>query len=173
MSATAIATVVPLRALPPAAEKVGQSPGVEKILQAARDRAAREQTPFAGGLSPLDAWAVVSSGHGVLVDVRTNEERKFVGHVPDSLHVAWMTGTAMNRNPRFVKELEAKVGKDQLVLLLCRSGKRSAAAAEAATKAGFTQVFNVLEGFEGEIDGRQQRGRDNGWRFYDLPWVQD
>lgn len=182
MSATAIETVVPLRAaefqplsasFPPPAESAGEARGAEAILQAARDRAAREQTPFAGGLSPLDAWAVVSAGRGVLVDVRTNEERKFVGHVPESLHVAWMSGTAMNRNPRFLKELEAKVGKDQVVLMLCRSGKRSAAAAEAAAKAGFAQVFSVLEGFEGDLDGRQQRGRDNGWRFYDLPWVQD
>lgn len=145
----------------------------ERTLEIARERALREQTPFAGGLSPQDAWAVVSAGVGVLVDVRTAEERKFVGHVPGSLHVAWMTGTAMNRNPRFVKELEAKLGKEKVVLLLCRSGKRSAAAAEAATKAGHRNVFNVLEGFEGDLDDRQQRGRHNGWQFHDLPWVQD
>jgi hypothetical protein len=52
-------------------------------------------------------------------------------------------------------------------------GKRSALAAEAAAKAGFTQVFNVLEGFEGEIDERQQRGGSDGWRFHGLPWIQD
>jgi len=96
-----------------------------------------------------------------------------VGHVPESLHVAWATGTAMQRNPRFVRELEAKVSKDQAVLLLCRSGKRSAAAAEAATKAGFNQAFNVLEGFEGELDLQGQRGHQDGWRHHGLPWVQD
>ena len=70
----------------------------------------------------------------------------------------------MTRNPRFVRELEARVGgKEAVVLLLCRSGKRSAAAAEAAAKAGFTQVFNVLEGFEGEIDAQQHRGGSDGW----------
>jgi hypothetical protein len=36
-----------------------------------------------------------------------------------------------------------------------------------------TQVFNVQEGFEGDLDGQQQRGRNNGWRFHGLPWVQD
>ena len=106
--------------------------------------------------------------------MRSGEERKFVGHVPDSLHVAWATGTALTRNPRFVRELEAKVGgKESVVLLLCRSGKRSALAAEAAAKAGFTQVYNVLEGFEGEIDALQHRGVADGWRFRGLPWIQD
>jgi rhodanese-related sulfurtransferase len=93
--------------------------------------------------------------------------------VPDSLHVAWASGTALTRNPRFVRELEAKVKKTELVILLCRSGKRSALAAEAATKAGFTSVFNVSEGFEGDINEDQHRGFSNGWRFRDLPWVQD
>ncbi len=109
----------------------------------------------------------------MLVDVRTAEERKFVGQVPGSVHVPWATGTSLTRNPRFVRELEAKVGKHQNVLLLCRSGKRSALAAEAATKAGFTAVFNVLEGFEGELDAQQRRGTADGWRFRGLPWSQD
>ena len=132
---------------------------------------------YAGGVPPGVAWELVQQGSAVLVDVRSGEERKFVGHVPDSLHVAWASGTALTRNPRFVRELEAKVaaagGKEAVVLLLCRSGKRSALAAEAAAKAGFTHVFNVLEGFEGEIDARQHRGGSDGWRFHGLPWVQD
>lgn len=127
----------------------------------------------ASGVSPVEAWALVQAGRAVLVDVRTAEERKFVGLVPGSVHVAWATGTSLTRNPRFVRELEAKVGKQQRVLLLCRSGKRSALAAEAAAKAGFSQVSNVLEGFEGELDATQQRGHGDGWRFHGLPWVQD
>jgi rhodanese-related sulfurtransferase len=87
--------------------------------------------------------------------------------------VAWASGTSLTRNPRFVRELEAKVGKNANVLLLCRSGKRSALAAEAAAKAGFTHVFNILEGFEGELDAQQHRGTDDGWRLRGLPWVQD
>jgi rhodanese-related sulfurtransferase len=59
------------------------------------------------------------------------------------------------------------------VVLLCRSGKRSAAAAEAAAKAGFTQVYNVLEGFEGDLDSQNQRGDVGGWRYWNLPWQQD
>jgi rhodanese-related sulfurtransferase len=142
-------------------------------LDEARARARTEALPYAGSLPPEQAWALVHSGRAKLVDVRSAEERKFVGHVPQSVHVAWATGTALTRNPRFVRELEAKADKGEVVLLLCRSGKRSAAAAEAATKAGFQHAFNVLEGFEGELDDRQHRGHADGWRFHGLPWVQD
>ena len=145
-------------------------------LEALRDiehQAADQGLPFHGQVPPKLAWALFEAGDARLVDVRTAEERKFVGHVPGSVHVAWATGTGMTRNPRFVKELEAKVGKDAVVLLLCRSGKRSAAAAEAAARAGFSAVFNVLEGFEGELDADTRRGSLDGWRFHGLPWVQD
>lgn len=108
-----------------------------------------------------------------MVDVRTNEERKFVGYVPETTHIAWATGTSFNRNPRFLKELENKVGKDKTILLLCRSGNRSALAAAAAYQAGFEQVYNILEGFEGDLNEQQQRNQSNGWRIRQLPWVQD
>ena len=148
-----------------------------EALEQARASAAENNLPYAGGVRPPVAWELVQKGQAVLVDVRSGEERKFVGHVPGSQHVAWATGTALTRNPRFVRELEAKLakdgGKEAVVLLLCRSGKRSALAAEAAAKAGFTNVFNVLEGFEGEIDEHQHRGVADGWRFHRLPWVQD
>jgi rhodanese-related sulfurtransferase len=129
--------------------------------------------PYAGAVPPQLAWALFSAGDVVLVDVRTTEERKFVGHIPGSQHVAWATGTAMTRNPRFARELEVKVGKQTTILLLCRSGKRSALAAQAAASAGFSRVFNILEGFEGEIDASKHRGGKDGWRFHQLPWVQD
>jgi rhodanese-related sulfurtransferase len=143
-------------------------------LEEARAEAIANGLPYAGGINPPAAWTLVSSGQAVLVDVRSNEERVFVGHVPDSVHVPWATGTALTRNPRFVRELEAKLGgKDKVAVLLCRSGKRSALAAEAAAKAGLPFVFNVLEGFEGDLDENYQRGRLNGWRTHDLPWIQD
>ncbi len=142
------------------------------VLDAAREAALAAGLPYAGGVSPRDAWALVAAGHAGVVEVRTAEERTFVGHVPDSLHVPWATGTSLTRNPRFVRELEAKTGKDAVVLLLCRSGNRSALAAQAAAKAGFTQVFNVLEGFEGDLDDAGHRGTTNGWRLHGLPWRQ-
>ena len=146
----------------------------DEVLNNARTQAQAQGLPYAGIVSAQDAWQLVQAGKAVLVDVRTNEERTFVGYVPASLHVAWATGTAMNRNPRFVRELEAKAGgKEAVVVLLCRSGKRSAEAAEALVKAGFQEVYNVQEGFEGNLDDNQHRGGKDGWRFHGLPWVQD
>ncbi|MFZ6772598.1 rhodanese-like domain-containing protein [Undibacterium sp. SXout7W] len=156
------------------ASDTSQSAAAHPILQQARQRALEAQLPFAGSITPPDAWQLIADGLATLVDVRTNEERVFVGYVPDSLHVAWMTGTAMNRNPRFAKELEGKVkDKSTVILFLCRSGKRSAAAAEAAQKAGFINSFNITEGFEGDLNPSQQRGHLGGWRVHALPWIQD
>lgn len=152
---------------------VSDSLNLAESLDAVRAEAQTAGLLYAGGVSPQLAWQLASTGLAVLVDVRTAEERKFVGHVPGSQHVAWASGTSMTRNPRFVRELETKVGKDATVLLLCRSGKRSVLAAEAAAKAGFTNVFNILEGFEGEIDDQKHRGGSDGWRLQGLPWIQD
>jgi len=144
------------------------------VLAQARQRAAALGLSYAGGVPPRQAWVLFTSGAATLIDVRSAEERKFVGHVPGSLHVAWASGTALTRNPRFAREVEAKVkDKTAPLLLLCRSGKRSAAAGEVLAKAGYTNAFNVLEGFEGEIDPQQQRGKSDGWRYRGLPWVQD
>lgn len=154
------------------ATEVKLAPALEQAWHQAQER----ELGYAGGVSPQQAWALVQAGDAVLVDVRTAEERSFVGHVPQSLHVAWATGTSLTRNPRFVRELEAKLaawgGKESVALLLCRSGKRSVEAAKAAAQAGFAHVFNVLEGFEGELDELQHRGGGDGWRFRGLPWVQ-
>ncbi|WP_084197332.1 rhodanese-like domain-containing protein [Solimonas soli] len=165
----------PARAVPatPVPRAAATPTALPPVLEKAREAAAAAGLSYAGGVTPRDAWELVQSGQARLVDVRSGEERKFVGHVPDTLHVAWATGTALTRNPRFARELEAKVGKHEAVLLLCRSGKRSALAAEAAARAGFTAAFNVLEGFEGELDAERHRGRRDGWRFHGLPWVQD
>jgi rhodanese-related sulfurtransferase len=143
------------------------------VLTAAYQQAQREQLPYAGSVLPDEAWKLFIGGQAHLVDVRAAEERKFVGHVPNTFHVAWHTGPNLIKNPRFLKDLESKLSKDSIILLLCRSGKRSAAAATAATSAGFKYVFNVSEGFEGELDENQQRGSSGGWRRRGLPWVQD
>lgn len=146
---------------------------VEEIFNEAKQFAQQHDLNFTGSLSPKQAWQLVESADVVLVDVRTNEERKFVGYIPESVHIAWATGTAFNRNPRFLKELENKVGKDKTILLLCRSGKRSALAAEAAFNVGFQNIYNILEGFEGDLNKNNQRNQINGWKTHQLPWVQD
>ena len=142
------------------------------LLEAARDAARRSRAPFAGKLHPRDAWALVHGGEAILVDVRSAEERCFVGHVPGSLHVPWATGMALLRNPHFVDQLAAMLDRNAVLLLLCRSGKRSALAASAASRCGFRNASNGRDGFDGYPDDRGQRGRVDGWRFHGLPWIQ-
>lgn len=143
------------------------------ILARARADAAAQSFGYAGNVTPNEAFELLRSGAARLIDVRTPEERKFVGYVPDSIAVPWATGTALTRNPRFLRELEGKARKDEILLFFCRSGARSILAAEAATRAQFQQVFNVLEGFEGELDEERRRGTSGGWRLRGLPWIQD
>jgi rhodanese-related sulfurtransferase len=132
----------------------------EAYLQSSGDEPA-----YAGSVDPQNAAQILAENSAVLVDVRTTEERKSIGYVPDSVHVAWQTGTAMIKNPRFLKELSAQVPKDAIVLFICRSGKRSAHAAAAAAKAGYIQAFNVLEGVEGDGPAGP------GWRDRGLRWI--
>ena len=146
---------------------------VHPVLEQAIQKAVEKGLPFAGEVTPQAAWSLQQSKAALIVDVRSAEERLFVGHVPDTLHIVWASGTSLNRNPRFLRELEAKIGKDTAILFLCRSAKRSALAAEVAANAGYRYAFNVLEGFEGEIDEHKHRGVNDGWRFRGLPWVQD
>lgn len=170
MSADADSALEPLPALDlPAAQALA----AKELLARGRQRGQQAQLDYTGSLYPTEAWALVESGAARLIDVRTAEELKFVGRVPGAQHVAWQSGPALIKNPRFLRELEAKGGRDQVLVLLCRSGKRSAAAASAAARAGFSQVFNVLEGFEGDLDANQQRGDSGGWRHRGLPWLQD
>jgi rhodanese-related sulfurtransferase len=57
------------------------------------------------------------------------------------------------------------------VVLLCRSGVRSVAAAQRAAQLGI-EAYNILEGFEGDVDANGQRGHVGGWRLRGLPWRQ-
>ena len=168
-------TSTPLVVPPPGVAGLagGEFPAAHPILTRARERAPTTKPGYAGNVTPQEAWELVSSHVGVLVDVRTAEERQFVGRVPDSIHVPWLIGPTLQRNPRFVRELETKVRRDDVVLLLCRSGARSVAAAQALTESRFRNAFNILEGFEGELDDLHQRGNHSGWRFHRLPWSQD
>ncbi|MGA2398693.1 MAG: rhodanese-like domain-containing protein [Steroidobacteraceae bacterium] len=145
----------------------------ETVAILARAQARAAGLGYAGNVTPNEALELLNAGVARLIDVRTPEERKFVGYVQDSVAVPWATGTSFTRNPRFVRELEGRVRKDEILLFLCRSGSRSILAAEAASRAQFHHAYNVLEGFEGELDQQRRRGSNDGWRFRGLPWVQD
>ena len=128
---------------------------------------------YAGDIAPELAWHWVQSGEAVLVDVRTDAERAWVGQVPGAVPLAWKQWPSMAMNPDFDARLQevAEQGTGKKILLLCRSGVRSVAAAKRATELGLT-AYNILEGFEGEPDDNGQRGRKGGWRFHGLPWRQ-
>ena len=143
----------------------------ETILDRAALRAREANVPYAGLVTPIEAWTLMDAGQAKLVDVRTRVEHEYVGRVPGTPLVEWKPLGAPAPNPRFVDELEAVTAKHDRVLFLCRSGVRSHAAAIAATDAGHAQAFNILEGFEGDLDAEGHRGA-TGWRKAGLPWVQ-
>lgn len=126
---------------------------------------------YAGDIPPALAWQWVQAGNAVLVDVRTDAERAWVGQVPGAKVVAWKQWPQMLMNPDFDTQLQAVVPSGSKVLLLCRSGVRSVAAAQRATELGL-QAYSILEGFEGDLDVNGQRGKLNGWRYRGLPWQQ-
>jgi rhodanese-related sulfurtransferase len=144
----------------------------ETLFDIARARRAELGLDYAGAVTPAEAWALFRHKAATLVDVRTEAEFKFVGHVPGSENIEWH-GKDDGPRTKFLEELADTAIPGKPLLLLCRSSVRSHAAAAAAAAAGFDAVFNVLEGFEGQIDSTRQRGRIDGWRLAGLPWVQD
>ena len=96
----------------------------------------------------------------------------FVGHPVGAIHIAWNDGPDWEINPHFVAQVRAAADQTQPVVLICRSGNRSMDAGAALEEAGFTKVYNVLHGFEGDLDENHQRNKTNGWRVDGLPWEQ-
>ena len=141
------------------------------------------QTPrYAGDITPEQAWKLLSDNpQAVLVDVRTDAEWRFVG-VPDLsslgrevVFLEW-NSTDGTHNANFADELRERIspaedGVERPVVFLCRSGNRSIGAAVAATEIGITPAYNILEGFEGNLDSFGHRG-ETGWRAIGLPWNQ-
>jgi len=128
--------------------------------------------PYAGALTPAEAFELMQKAGARLIDVRTRAEWDYVGRVPGSHLVEWQTYPNSQPNPDFLQQLQGLVRPDVPVLFLCRSGARSNAAAALAAKAGYERSYNVLEGFEGDKDADGHRSSVGGWRFAGLPWTQ-
>ncbi|MCR9212765.1 MAG: rhodanese-like domain-containing protein [Proteobacteria bacterium] len=135
---------------------------------------------YAGDITVQEAWEMLEGNpKAVLIDVRTNAEWSYVG-LPDLSSIgkrvqpiSWVLFPDMSPNMSFISEIEAcQPEKDAPMIFLCRSGVRSIAAAEAATQAGYTSSYNVLEGFEGNKDSDGHRGTTGGWKVANLKWVQ-
>lgn len=146
---------------------------ITAILQSAQQRAKDAGLPYEGALLPNEAYEILRSAPGAkLVDVRTRAEIDWVGKVPGAIEVEWASYPGMQRNPNFMAQLEQQVNKESLVLFLCRSAQRSHAAAILATQAGYSDCYNILEGFEGDKNAEGKRCTVNGWCVAGLPWGQ-
>jgi rhodanese-related sulfurtransferase len=133
-------------------------------------------------ISPQEAWQIMQDDpRAVLIDVRSDMEFLFVGHPVGAIHIPWIDYPDWKLNPNFVTEVRKLVlggichesaNAGAPVLLICRSGKRSLEAGISLIKDGFCDVYNIRDGFEGDLDEHHHRGTLGGWRFADLPWEQ-
>ncbi len=121
---------------------------------------------------------MTGSGDALLLDCRTRPEWQYVG-IPDlepagrtTAFVEWQTYPEGLVNSHFVEQARAAgATPGREVYVLCRSGVRSIAAAEALTAAGLGPAYNVLDGFEGPHDPHGHRTL-GGWKNDGLPWRQ-
>ena len=125
-------------------------------------------------LHPKQAWSLLDTDSAsVLLDVRDRIEFGFVGHPTGALNIPWKEAPSWKPNPNFIADVRQRIpNRDTPVLLLCRSGQRSLDAAKALAEAGYTDLTNVEEGFEGPLDEHKHRGTLGGWRAHGLPWEQ-
>jgi len=148
-----------------------------EVLALAQNRAAEKNLPYAGALTPKEAFEVLQADpKALLVDVRTKAELELVGRVPGAINVEWAFYPGMVANADFAKQLAAELdrnqcGQDSVLIFLCRTGGRSHNAAAVAASLGFSQAYNTLEGFEGEANADKQRTLINGWKRAGLPWT--
>jgi rhodanese-related sulfurtransferase len=109
-------------------------------------------------LTPKEAYEFLHKNpSAIFIDCRSEMEFLFVGHPTSAIMIPWNDGPDWEVNPHFVGHVRKAASLD---------------AGAALEKAGFTQVFNVLHGFEGELNEHHQRNSMTGWRYEGLPWEQ-
>ena len=146
---------------------------ISEILRRAQARAKERGLPYEGALTPAESYEILQSAPGAkLVDVRTRAEWEWVGTIPDSIKIEWNGYPQGHPNPNFLAELKQQIDPESLTMFICRSGTRSHMAAAAATEAGYRDSYNVLEGFQGDMNDQGQRDSLGGWRKAGLPWTQ-
>ena len=139
--------------------------------------------PHAGGdVTPVAAYEMLMADpeRTFLIDCRTMAEYEFVGYPPMAYNIPykfWTPQEGMKINPNFVKDVTEKCEKTNIILIICRSGRRSRLACNKLAKAGFEHVFNVLCGFEGDkVKDKNSanyghRRCINGWQHDGLPYT--
>lgn len=165
-----------------------------------------QEAPTVKKIMSIDAYDRLKTWPDTfLIDIRTREEYQFTGH-PENAYLfpyMMMTGKLAKtedryeyqfnlKNGDFLSEINKVFKKTDNLLIICRDGKRSAQAAKELVAAGFENVFDVEDGFEGrefpyfedpnldkwyknlarqnKINGYKQRRR-YGWQFWGLPWT--
>jgi rhodanese-related sulfurtransferase len=133
-------------------------------------------------IRPKEAYEIIQQQEdALLIDVRSTMEYEYVGHPVNAVHVPikeppdWSTEQEFVKNVRLALSKHFGENKDMSnvsLFMLCRSGKRSELGAEMLINDGFSNVYNILEGFEGDKDAEGHRNTINGWRFHGLPWEQ-
>ena len=142
-----------------------------------------DQDAYAGDVPVDEAFRMLEAdAKALMVDVRTEPEWQYVGAPDlsglnkDIVFLSWQIYPSMQIRPDYVERLSEELrkrGADETarVLFLCRSGVRSQHAAKLATEHGYTNCFNILEGFEGDKDNNGHRKNVNGWCKAGLPWL--
>jgi rhodanese-related sulfurtransferase len=124
-------------------------------------------------ITPKEAFQYLKEKPDALfVDCRSEMEYLFVGHPVGAMMIPWNDGPDWEINPNFVSQVRKAASINRPVVIICRSGTRSIDAGQALEQAGFSEVFNVLHGFEGELDDDHRRNSVSGWRRDGLPWEQ-
>jgi len=134
-------------------------------------------------VSPKEAWNLIQEEpKSLLIDVRSHMEFLFIGHPIGAIHIPWIDEPDWDINPYFVRDIRQLVlgglshedytAHNVPIILICRSGKRSKQAGDLLIQKGFSNIYNINTGFEGELDDNHQRSTKAGWRFDELPWEQ-
>jgi len=132
-------------------------------------------------ISARGAYELQQQVGTLLIDVRSHMEFLFIGHPTGAINIAWIDEPDWEINPNFVREIRQLIlggtssvekSNEVPIVLICRSGKRSLEAGNLLISKGLTQIYNVDEGFEGELNDIHQRSSLAGWRFDGLPWEQ-
>jgi rhodanese-related sulfurtransferase len=149
---------------------------LDQLYSKATTRGTENSLPYAGALLPAEAFELLQLDPRVrMVDVRTRAEIDWVGRPTldgaQYAHIEWIRYPGSVPNAEFIEQLKQVANSDTPILFLCRSAARSKLAAVVAQRAGFTQAFDLLEGFEGDKDGQGHRKTVSGWCFRGLPWI--
>ncbi len=131
-------------------------------------------------MTPQQAYELQQKPGSLLIDVRSHMEFLFIGHPVGAVHIPWIDEPEWEINPHFLRDIRQLIlggvssldNNDVPIILICRSGKRSLEAGKLLISEGLKQVYNIADGFEGELDEHHHRSTRGGWRFAGLPWEQ-